>query len=162
MTLLLTAVDRAITVRQPYAQCIAIGRKTVENRGQGTGYRGPLAIHAGSQIYRDGDRDPRVTALFGTDPSIGMPLGAVIAVANLVDCHPAAYGGAPGRTCCEPWGAAVYVTRAGATPAFHLVLADTVMLPEPAPARGSLWFPWLMPADVTARVRAQLAEAVTR
>ncbi|MEU3452116.1 hypothetical protein ABZ671_00535 [Micromonospora sp. NPDC006766] len=161
MTHALATVEHAITVRQPYAQCIAIGRKPVENRGKPTQHRGPIAIHAGQAEHEHGKTDPRVIALYGADPTVGMARGAVIAVANLVDCHPAEDRG-PGRTCCEPWGAAVYVTKAKAVPAFHLVFADVALLASPVPARGSLWFPWVMPADVQTAVRARLAEAVTR
>ncbi|TDC30071.1 hypothetical protein E1211_24810 [Micromonospora sp. 15K316] len=163
MTRPLTTVDRAITVRQPYGQCIAIGRKTVENRGQGTDYRGPVAIHAGKRIQPGGDRDPRVIDLYGRDASTGMPLGAVVAVANLVDCHQMRrVPGSPSGACCHPWGDPEYVTKVGTLPAYHLVLADAVLLPEPVLVRGVLWFPWLMPAAVTEKVRRQLAAAVTR
>jgi hypothetical protein len=39
---------RALTVQQPWAWAIVHGGKDVENRTQAWGYRGPLAIHAGS------------------------------------------------------------------------------------------------------------------
>ncbi|MFY1595429.1 hypothetical protein [Micromonospora sp. WMMD737] len=162
MTRPLDTVAHAITVRQPYAQCIAIGRKTVENRPRYTSFRGPIAIHAGKKIHTQGDADPRVIALYGRDASWGMKLGAVIAVADLVDCHPAAYGGAPGRTCCEPWGEPFY---GDGGPCYHLVLDRAVMLPAVVPARGSLTLPWTLPTeplDVQAAVRRSLAEAVSR
>jgi len=38
---------KALTISQPYASLIASGEKWVENRSWPTGYRGPLAIHAG-------------------------------------------------------------------------------------------------------------------
>lgn len=160
----LDTVDRAITVRQPYAQCIASGRKLVENRGRPTSYRGPIAIHAAQAEHERGKTDPRVIALYGVDPAVDMPRGAIVGVAELVDCHPAEDQG-PGRSCCEPWGAAVYVTKAGAVRAFHLVLDQAVLLVRPVPARGSLTLPWLLPVepvDVRGQVRAALAEAVTR
>lgn len=37
-----------LTVHQPWAHLIAVGRKRVENRSWSTRHRGPLAIHAGS------------------------------------------------------------------------------------------------------------------
>lgn len=40
---------KAITVRQPWAECIARGVKLVENRSRPTTHRGPLAIHAGAR-----------------------------------------------------------------------------------------------------------------
>ena len=157
----LTVVERAITVRQPYAQCVALGRKIVENRPRPTRHRGPIAIHAGKLVHPQGNTDPRVIAELGLDPAAGTPRGAVIGVADLVDCHRAEQRG-PGRTCCEPWGAAVYVSKLGAEPAWHLVLADAVLLVDPVPAVGSLTVGWEMPAGVRDAVRAGLAEAVTR
>lgn len=69
---------KAITIHQPWAHLIAIGEKRVENRTWVTGYRGPLAIHAGvsraSLRLGDEDRYP------------DMPFGAIVAVAVLVDC----------------------------------------------------------------------------
>lgn len=38
---------KAITILQPYARLIACGAKKIETRGWATGYRGPIAIHAG-------------------------------------------------------------------------------------------------------------------
>lgn len=153
----LTTVAHAITVRQPYAQCIATGRKLVENRGRPSRYRGPIAIHAGKSEHERGRTDPRVIALYGTDAMVGMARGAIVGVAELVDCHPAGNWG-PGRTCCEPWGEPAY----GPVPCFHLVLDQAVLLTSAVPARGSLAMPWAMPADVQTAVRAALAEAVTR
>lgn len=42
------SVDRALTVRQPWASLIAAGRKTVEVRTWTTDHRSPLVIHAAS------------------------------------------------------------------------------------------------------------------
>jgi hypothetical protein len=87
-------------------------------------------------------------------PGLWLEMGAVVAVATLADCHPAAYGGAPGQTCCEPWGEARY----NGGDCFHLVLADVVRLPNPVPARGMQAVPWRMPEDVAGRIAAQLAD----
>lgn len=38
---------KALTVRQPYAQLLAIGAKQYETRPMSTKHRGPIAIHAG-------------------------------------------------------------------------------------------------------------------
>jgi hypothetical protein len=73
---------KAITICQPYPHLIMIGEKPVENRGWGTLYRGPLAIHAGKNRawLNDGDEEKAAAA--------GQPLvfGAIVAVCNLVDC----------------------------------------------------------------------------
>lgn len=98
---------RVLTIRQPWATLIATGHKRIETRSFATKYRGPLLIHAGARrvddgkmvgefsLYRKGapDRDQMLNVTDGlldiraanwTD----LPLGAVIAVADLVDCLP--------------------------------------------------------------------------
>lgn len=59
---------RALTIRQPWADLIACGAKTVEVRTRPQSYRGPLLIHAAK------DRDVR-------SPQ-------VVAIAELADCRP--------------------------------------------------------------------------
>lgn len=66
---------RALTVRQPWASFIAEGIKRYETRGWETSYRGRIAIHAGKR-----------RADWVATP---LPLGAVIAIATIVDIYPA-------------------------------------------------------------------------
>ena len=75
---------KCLTVRQPWADLIAKGIKTIENRTWQTHHRGELYIHAGSKLHAmpisaiekthglDIDRDSLV-------------FGAIIARVNLVD-----------------------------------------------------------------------------
>jgi hypothetical protein len=44
------ARSRALTVKQPSASLIIAGYKVIENRSRYTRHRGPLAIHAGTDI----------------------------------------------------------------------------------------------------------------
>ena len=71
---------KALTICQPYAEMIASGEKRIENRTWYTGYRGPLAIHAGKSLgylrLADMKRWP------------DMVFGAIIAVGRLVACVP--------------------------------------------------------------------------
>lgn len=60
---------KALSVRQPWANLIASGQKTIETRTWYTPYRGELLI-ASSKV--------------GPEP----PLGCAIAVVRLVDCRP--------------------------------------------------------------------------
>lgn len=116
---------KALTVRNPWAECIAQGVKLVENRTRPTKHRGPLAIHAGAAWASLGGIDPRVeAALAGRGRFI---YGAVIATVNVVDCHPAADG------CCNPWGDHVSDAQV-----FHWVLDDVHRLGNPVPAKGRL------------------------
>ena len=66
---------KALTISQPFASLIANGEKWVENRSWWTGYRGPLAIHAG-----------KGTQYLDRKQLASYPVGAVIAVAELVAC----------------------------------------------------------------------------
>ena|SRR6266536_1876555 len=70
---------RALSVRQPWANLIASGRKTVELRTWSTDYRGLLAISAGRTIDRDGAARLRVTE------GELHPRGCVVCVVDLVD-----------------------------------------------------------------------------
>lgn len=70
---------KALTVRQPYAELICDGTKTLEVRSRPTTHRGPLAIHAAQTIaggYRD---DPEAQQL---------PRGQVVCVVEVVDSRP--------------------------------------------------------------------------
>ncbi len=136
---------KAISIRQPWASCIATDHrdaKRVENRGRPTSYRGPIAIHASLAPDTNADNDERVVRLRGRDPRLGAPTGAVLAVADLVDCHPA-------DGCCRPWGE---------PDGWHLTL-DNVHHIRPVPAKGQLGVPWNLPADVAIQVEAQLGVA---
>jgi hypothetical protein len=162
---------RAITVRQPWAWAIAAGHKLVENRSQGTKYRGPLIIHAGKQWSDRGRQDSRVVEVWKAagypmwpatarhSGGVAMqraltPLGEVIAVAQLVDSHPDA-------GCCRPWGESSYTEGDGKlrTAVHHLVLEDVRALEFGTPARGALglWRPdvdlvrWLTEQDLLSR-----------
>lgn len=106
---------KALTIRQPWAQLIALGVKTIETRSWSTRYRGPLAIHAGTSRpkcsqWEDGPFDEVGDFQFGAhvegreaphdwwiqdlrdgsgiDDVYDLPLGAVVAVADLVDVVP--------------------------------------------------------------------------
>ena len=133
---------KAITVRQPWAWAIAHGGKNVENRSAGTRHRGPLAIHAGLSYSRRGTVDHRVRLRhLGVALSV-LPLGAIIAVADVADSHPDA-------GCCRPWGESSYQEAGGRvrTAIHHLVLEDVRPLDEPIPCRGALGL-WRVPADI--------------
>lgn len=69
---------KALSVRQPWAELIARGEKTVEVRSWATSYRGPLLICAGAAWH------PLGVKLHGR---IGAR-GAAVCVVQLVDCRP--------------------------------------------------------------------------
>lgn len=117
---------RGITIRQPWATCILAG-KTTENRPRPWPWRGWVLLHAGQKLDRPAMRDPLVaTAIHGRE----LPLGAVVGVARLTDCHP---DQGPER-CTSPWAQ---------REAHHLVLTDVHELALPVLAKGALpaWKP---------------------
>ncbi|WP_043257957.1 hypothetical protein [Streptomyces sp. Tu6071] len=129
---------RALTVRQPWASCIAHGSKRVENRTRPWWWRGWFLIHAGRGTDHQALTDPRVTCTFPRQP---LEFGAVLAVARLTDCHQ----DEPGRA-CSAW----------ADPeAWHLTLTDVTPLLEPIPALGRLGL-WRPSCELTAHALAQL------
>ena len=71
---------KALSVKQPWANAIARGQKTIETRTWGTAYRGPLLIVS--------SRKPHVP-----------PAGSVVAVAELVDCRAMTTADEPAACC---------------------------------------------------------------
>lgn len=76
---------KVITLHQPWAQAIALGLKHYETRSWGTRYRGPVAFHAAKTI----PPYAREIARTFTERYGPLPLGVVVAVAELVDVHAA-------------------------------------------------------------------------
>lgn len=147
---------KAISVREPWARCIALGRKPVENRGRHTKHRGLVAIHTSGTTDYAATSDGRVVRALGLDPLKGAVLGAVIAVAELVDCHEVEQSVAADGICCAPWGERWYHSPSGRrVPAWHLAL-DNVRRVEPVLCLGKVMIPWELPPDVAAAVERQL------
>lgn len=71
----------AITLHQPWASLIAAGLKQYETRSWYTDYRGLIAIHAAKKL----DDDESLISLLEVNKS-EVPLGAIVAVAELTDC----------------------------------------------------------------------------
>lgn len=64
--------DLAISIRQPWAELILQGRKTIEVRSWDTDYRGPLWLHTGKHA------DPDLDRRFGiTSPARGAFVGRI-------------------------------------------------------------------------------------
>src|SRR4051812_11429933 len=104
---------KVLTLTQPWATLVAIGAKHIETRSWETLYRGPLAIHAAKGLGPVGGkqglmdlcrREPFRSVLLaagylGPPP---LPLGAIVAVCELIDCVPTQHPGItsePGK----PW-----------------------------------------------------------
>ncbi|MGE7112710.1 ASCH domain-containing protein [Lysinibacillus sp. NPDC047702] len=80
---------KAITIKQPWATLIALREKQFETRSWQTKYRGTLAIHAGKTIDKEYCEYPPIKKTLqkhGIEIA-DLPLGAVIATTELVECH---------------------------------------------------------------------------
>ena len=92
---------KALSLWQPWASLIAVGAKRIETRSWPTKHRGPIAIHASAKTdHIKGELEktgPIADALkkagimktygpLGVLADAEVPVGAVIAVADLVDC----------------------------------------------------------------------------
>lgn len=130
---------KALCVRQPYAEFIAAGLKTLEVRTWSTPYRGPLLLVASGALAGDW-ADWHVDG--HPDPDVTLPRGAAVCVVTLTDViRPApvledADGNATdddARTeqerlaCCTVFD-----------DMFLWVLANPIRLAEPFPVRGKL------------------------
>lgn len=76
---------KALSIRHPWVDLILAGTKTIEIRTWATRYRGPLLLHA-SSAYGISERE--AAARLRLAPPAPSALGAVVGVAELVDCRP--------------------------------------------------------------------------
>lgn len=81
-------VEKALTIKRPWAWAIAAGIKRVENRTWRTRFRGLIAIHAGLGICTGRELLEQLGHVVPAYEE--MPAQAIIAVARLVDCVPVA------------------------------------------------------------------------
>ena len=67
---------KAISLKQPWANLIAAGKKTIETRTWNTRYRGPVLIVASKSKVKD--RRGKIIE----------PMGCSVAIARIVECRP--------------------------------------------------------------------------
>jgi activating signal cointegrator 1 len=96
-------IMKIISLWQPWATLIAINLKNYETRSWGTSYRGLIAIHAAKRKMGDAERRVWRFAMdngFPEDEELpqhvpaleDIPLGGIVAIANLSDCLKMAKG----------------------------------------------------------------------
>lgn len=78
---------KTITLWQPWAALVAIGRKKIETRSWATEYRGALAIHAAASMP-PWVRKRLLEAGVAEETIRKLTRGAVLAVGMLADCVP--------------------------------------------------------------------------
>lgn len=143
----------ALTVRQPWADAIVRGDKTVENRTWTTAVRGRIAIHAGRKLDLERRGNPiALERAYAGRPPLDFDLGVIIGTAHLANIHPQ---GTERYPCgCEGNQWAEWTHRdLGEKLAFHWVLTDAVEFVTPIRARGALglWIPGPSATDLIAR-----------
>jgi len=148
---------KALSFRQPLATLVALGAKRLDTRSWRTSYRGPLAIHAAKRMTKAESslcwQEPFRTTLEAggykpgegsTSNPFGLPLGAVIAVAVLIDIQPIPLENRP----MEP----EYSFGDYGPGRFAWILRDVYRLPDAVPARGRLglweWTPPNLPTPL--------------
>jgi len=148
----------SLTIYQPWASLCAIGAKEYETRGRHTKFRGKFLIHAGKKDpYACMDEETAIIAeeLFfkaGLSCYFGaLPLGAIIAVAELVGCyliyHPSNQYGyvddgvISGKIGFMPVSEQEQLFGDWSVGRYAWKLANVQMLDEPIPCRGQqgLW-----------------------
>jgi len=124
---------KAISIQQPWAWAIVQGYKKIENRSWDTKHRGPILIHAGIKVDRDGldfvfetiaEQTGRSIAGLVKDYKHQTWLGGIGGVADITDT----IRREPGRDYNDPW----FFGPVG------LVLENANALPDPIPLKGKL------------------------
>lgn len=88
---------KALTLTQPWAHLVSVGRKLVETRSWYTAYRGPLAIHAAKGLPQAKFRALWASdfqfrqacaagGLLSADECLRLSRGVILAVTSIVDC----------------------------------------------------------------------------
>jgi len=116
---------KALSLKQPFAELIVTGKKTIELRKWKTNFRGEFLVHAS-----------KVPFLYEKlDGLTSLPLGAIVGTANLV--------GVKKYESLDEWNSDQKKHLAGAD--FHssiygFILEDAIKFEKPIPCKGALNF----------------------
>lgn len=147
----------ALTIRQPFADRVIRGIKTVENRSRSTQVRGQFLVHAAGQMH-GGIRTAEVPEVLPwTRAEARLPRRAVVGAVQLVDVHNAE---TCGEDCLAGGGLHASDARRNDMRAmFHWVLRDPIRFVTEIPrVNGALGF-WAPDARVLDLAAAAIAEA---
>ena len=153
---------KAVSLHQPWASAIAIGAKHFETRSWPIRYRGPIAICAAKTPLHARSEERSRPALWANvfrTMSVApgwltgsLPFGAVVAVAEVVECYRVADLGFSKLSALELALGDFSGIRYG------WLLENIVALPQPVPCRGFQSI-FELPGDVAAAVQQQVAAA---
>ncbi|MBY0515365.1 MAG: hypothetical protein K2P81_00550 [Bacteriovoracaceae bacterium] len=137
---------RALSIMQPWAECIIFHGKNVENRSWSTQKRGYIAIHASARM--DKGRYERVREEYGLklDPEESS-FGSILGFAKIVDV--------------VDKKSLTRKTKKWFMGDYGFVLEDIIILKEPVPSKGSLSF-WKIPPAVMKKCLAQMSKSEIR
>lgn len=148
-----------LTLTQPWATLMAVGAKCIETRSWSTTYRGLVAIHAAKNFPSDAREFCRedatyfhLTEVYGWEAE-DLPLGAIVAVGELVDCQPTTTT-MPRSLLPGIWeGDIDDEHRFGdySPGRYAWLFHNVVMVDPPIPCRGALGL-WAVPAQIQARL----------
>jgi hypothetical protein len=145
---------RGLTIQQPYATLCALGEKELETRSWRTNYRGLVALHSSADFppwcRKLLNVEPFYSALIRDRKRVPMPLGKILAIGLLVDCHPVT------EDFCRNISRTEYAFGVYQTGRFAFRLENVHMLRHPIDWKGMLGF-WHVPADLEARIVREAA-----
>lgn len=116
---------KALSFRQPWAELVLQGRKTLDLRAYSTSYRGRIAIHASQTVDRE------ACLAQGVDPG-ELARGSIVGTVELVDIIPM------DETTYEVRRSEHLASRHFRPGMFGWALANPERLPEPVPTRGRM------------------------
>lgn len=134
---------KALSVAQPWAECIVKHGKNVENRSWNTYYRGYFAIHASRSCDLDRFEWCQEEYRIRIDPE-SVPYGAILGFAELTEVITE---DTLSRN-AQKWFRGTH----------GLVLANVIRLKKPVPAKGTLSF-WNIDARAMKQIRVRLTRA---
>lgn len=145
---------KSLSLTQPWASLVTIGAKAIETRSWSTPHRGLIAIHAAKtfpgwarEFAAFNEHCQAALKRVGVTRLEDLPLGAIIAVAELTDCVRFDRFGRFADALSEQERAFGDFTPGR----YGFVLMDVRRLPEPIPARGALGL-WDVPAEIAAQL----------
>jgi hypothetical protein len=156
---------KVISLWQPWATLVAIGAKQYETRNWRTDFRGPIAIHAtqsvSSECWRICKAEPINTLLRRGGYAPGrcswrgcLPMGCIVAVADLVDCVGTdGYPASSIERALGDWNSGRF--------GWHLENVRCLEGSRPVYCKGAQGL-WNLPADVEAEVSRRLESSRPR
>jgi hypothetical protein len=77
---------RALSIRQPWAELILLGHKTIEVRSQRTHVRERVHVYAGRN-HIEAEEEAWIAARFGIEVE-ALPRGVLVGMVEIVGCRP--------------------------------------------------------------------------